>query len=45
MAESPVCPETGAPMRRDARPMTLNYKGQSITFDPRTFAASARSWA
>ena len=33
MAENPVCPETGAPMRRDARPMTLNYKGQSITFD------------
>ncbi len=33
MAESPICPETGAPMRRDARPMTLAYKGQSITFD------------
>jgi len=33
MAEHPVCPETGAPMRRDARPMTLNYKGRSITFD------------
>jgi hypothetical protein len=33
MADNPVCPETGAPMRRDARPMTLNYKGQSITFD------------
>lgn len=29
----PVCPETGAPMRRDARPMTLSYKDQSITFD------------
>ena len=33
MADNPVCPETGAPMLRDARPMTLNYKGQSITFD------------
>ncbi len=33
MADIPVCPETGAPMRRDARPMPLNYKGQSITFD------------
>jgi len=33
MVESPVCPETGAPMRRDTRPMTLDYKGQSITFD------------
>ena len=30
---NPVCPETGAPMRRDARPMTLTYKGESITFD------------
>jgi hypothetical protein len=31
MAEHPVCLETGAPMRRDARPMTLDYKDQSIT--------------
>ena len=29
----PVCPETGAPMHRDTRPMTLNYKGESLTFD------------
>ena len=29
----PVCPETGTPMRRDVRPMTLTYKGESITFD------------
>jgi HTH-type transcriptional regulator/antitoxin MqsA len=29
----PVCPETGAPMRRNVRPMTLTYKGSSITFD------------
>jgi HTH-type transcriptional regulator/antitoxin MqsA len=33
MAENPVCPETGAPMHRDERPMTLEYKGQSVTFD------------
>ena len=30
---SPVCPETGAPMYRAERPLTLAYKGQSITFD------------
>jgi len=30
---NPVCPETGAPMYRGARPMTLTYKGESITFD------------
>jgi len=29
----PVCPETGALMHRDLRPMTLTYKSQSITFD------------
>lgn len=29
----PVCPVSGAPMRRDARPMTLTYKGESVTFD------------
>ena len=29
----PVCPETGAPMHRDARPMTLAYKGENLTFD------------
>jgi HTH-type transcriptional regulator / antitoxin MqsA len=33
MPNSPVCPKTGAPMRRDVRPMTLTYKGESITFD------------
>jgi HTH-type transcriptional regulator/antitoxin MqsA len=33
MTDNPVCPETGAPMRRDVRPMTLAYKGESITFD------------
>ncbi len=29
----PVCPDTGAPMHRDERLMTLTYKGESITFD------------
>ena len=28
-----VCPETGAPLHRDVRPLTLTYKGQSITVD------------
>lgn len=30
---NPVCPETGAPMYRGVRPLTLTYKEQSITFD------------
>lgn len=30
---NPVCPETGAQMHRDQRPMTLSYKDQEITFD------------
>ena len=30
---NPVCPETGAPMYRGVRPMTLAYKGESLTFD------------
>ena len=30
---SPVCPETGLPMQRGVRPLTLAYKGESITFD------------
>jgi len=29
----PVCPATGAPMHRGVKPMTLAYKGQSITID------------
>lgn len=33
MAENPVCPETGALMHRDARPLALSYRGQSITVD------------
>ena len=31
MTGTPVCPETGKPMVRDTRPMTINYKGQSAT--------------
>jgi HTH-type transcriptional regulator / antitoxin MqsA len=31
MSDAPVCPETGEPMLRDTRPMTLSYKGQSKT--------------
>ena len=30
---NPVCPETGAPMYRGVRPMTLTYKGESLTYD------------
>jgi len=30
---NPVCPETGAPMYRGVRPMTLSYKGKNVTFD------------
>ena len=30
---NPVCPETGTPMHRGVRPMTLTYKGESLTFD------------
>ncbi len=33
MMTDPVCPKTGLPMHRDIRPMTLTYKGESITFD------------
>ena len=32
MAE-PICPVTGGPMHRDARPISLAYKNQTITFD------------
>lgn len=31
--DSPVCPETGAPMVRAVKQMTLSYKGHSVTFD------------
>ena len=30
---NPVDPETGAQLRRDVRPLTLAYKGESITVD------------
>ena len=30
---NPGCPETGAPMYRGVRPMTLTYKGNNLTFD------------
>ncbi|MDF1776118.1 MAG: type II toxin-antitoxin system MqsA family antitoxin [Rhizobiaceae bacterium] len=30
---NPICPETGAPMVRDLRPMTITYRGASVTFD------------
>jgi HTH-type transcriptional regulator / antitoxin MqsA len=33
MTNNPLCPKTGAEMRRDVRPMTLTYKDESITFD------------
>lgn len=29
----PVCPETGAPMHRAVRPLTLAYKGESLTVE------------
>lgn len=28
-----IDPETGAPLHRDVRPLTLTYKGHSMTFD------------
>ena len=33
MNANPVCPKTGAPMQRGVRPMTLTYKGESVSFD------------
>jgi len=30
---NPLCPETGAPMYRAVRSMTLAYKGKNVTFD------------
>ena len=33
MSKAPICPETGRPMVRGTRPMTLSYKGQSATID------------
>ncbi len=31
--DNPMCPTTGAPMQRGVRPLTLTYKGESITVD------------
>ena len=31
--DNPICPETGQPMVRGVRPMTITYKGRSATFD------------
>lgn len=28
-----MCPETGAPLHRDVRPLTLTYNGETITVD------------
>lgn len=33
MTDQPICPVTGQPMTRGVRPMTIFYKGQSMTFD------------
>lgn len=33
MSKSPISPETGKPMVRDTRPMTVTYKGKTSTFD------------
>lgn len=33
MSANPLCPKTGALMHRGVHPMTLTYKGESITFD------------
>lgn len=33
MNANPVCPKTGALLRRGVRPLTLTYKGESITFE------------
>jgi HTH-type transcriptional regulator/antitoxin MqsA len=30
---NPICPQTGMPMKRDVRPMTIAYRGESLTFD------------
>jgi HTH-type transcriptional regulator/antitoxin MqsA len=30
---NPICPQTGVPMKRDVRSITITYRGESITFD------------
>jgi HTH-type transcriptional regulator/antitoxin MqsA len=41
----PVCPETGAPMHGGVRPLTLEYKGATITFDMPGWYSDASSEA
>jgi HTH-type transcriptional regulator / antitoxin MqsA len=33
MAKTPRCPQTGKPVVRDTRPMTITYDGRSSTFE------------
>ena len=33
MTKTPVCPETGLPLQRGIRPVTINYKSLSMTVD------------
>jgi HTH-type transcriptional regulator / antitoxin MqsA len=33
MAKMPRCPQTGKPMVRDTRPMTITYDGRSSRFE------------
>lgn len=33
MMADPVCPVTGTPMQRGVQPVTLTYKGASLTID------------
>ncbi len=33
MQANPICPQTGAPLRRGVRPLTLTYKAESSTFE------------
>jgi HTH-type transcriptional regulator/antitoxin MqsA len=30
---TPICPQTGIPMMHGVRPMTITYRGESLTFD------------
>src|SRR5579859_7671508 len=33
MMNNPICPQTGTLMKRDVRPITITYRGESLTFD------------
>jgi HTH-type transcriptional regulator / antitoxin MqsA len=40
---TPVCPETGAPMHRGVAPMAITYKGRTVTVDmPGWYCASSK---